>query len=411
MPKLSPTMEEGMIVKWLKVEGEHVAAGDVLLEIATDKATLEHQALDEGWLRKILVKENMQALVNQPIAIFTESADENIESYEVPTEIKPLESQPLNQENPKDKEKLEPVSNLAKETVHVPLAKEPSDLRKRIVASPLAKKLAKANNLDLRSVKGSGPGGRIIKKDLEQATPLQALSRIQERQGSGTFDVITLTPMRKVIAKRLQESKSFIPHFYLQNTVDALPLISLREQLKKFGVHVTFNDLMIKAVALALKEHPEVNSGFNTQNNTIMRFKTVDISVAVSTASGLVTPIVAYADTKSVQEISVEIKNLALRAKENKLLPEEYLGGSFTISNLGMYGTESFQAIINPPQAAILALGAILEQPVVKEGSICVGKTFSLTLSVDHRVVDGVLAANFMKMLGKLLESPAILLL
>lgn len=218
-------------------------------------------------------------------------------------------------------------------------------------------------------------------------------------------------PMRKVIASRLQESKSFIPHFYVQLTVDVEPLIALREQLKHVQVKVSVNDLLIRAAALALKKHPNINSGFNSVNMTIVRFKTIDISVAVSTGEGLITPIIRHADYKNVGEISVEMKQLVKRAKEGKLDPHEYKGGSFTISNLGMYGVTNFQAIINPPQAAILAVSGILDTPVIKNGQVVPGKIMNLTLSADHRVVDGVAAAEFLNTLKTYVENPAALLL
>lgn len=227
----------------------------------------------------------------------------------------------------------------------------------------------------------------------------------------GTYEEETMSPMRKIIGQRLQESKSFIPHFYVQQTIDAQPMISIREQLANNGVKVTFNDFVIRACALTLKNHPNVNSGFNSLNQTIIRFKTIDIAVAVSVNGGLITPIVRHADFKNLGELSVEVKDLAKRAKESKLEAHEYKGGSFTISNLGMYGVTDFQAIINPPQAAILAVSGIQDAAVVKNGHVVAGKTMNIQLSVDHRVIDGVAAAEFIKALQKLLESPAVLLM
>ena len=217
--------------------------------------------------------------------------------------------------------------------------------------------------------------------------------------------------MRKIIAKRLQESKSFIPHFYVQQTIDAEPLISLREQFKTFELHVTFNDMIVRACALALRQHPGVNTGFNSVNQTIIQFETIDISIAVTIEEGLITPIIRHADFKNLGQISVEVRALAEKARAMKLKEHEYKGGSFCVSNLGMYGISAFAAVINPPQSAILAIGGIEDQPVVKGKEVTAGKTLTLTLSADHRVIDGALAAQFMKTVQKLLENPASLVL
>lgn len=412
MPKLSPTMESGAIARWAKKEGEHVAAGDVLLEVSTDKATVEHSAIDEGYLRKILVQEGSEAQVNQPIAIFTEKADESIEDYK-PEGLAPAQEQKAPQQEVKP---AAPAPVQAPQPIQPPTA--PVQVSApvstgHVKASPLAKKLAKMRGLDLGSVKGTGPGGRIVSKDLENAKPAggsYSKSAVPTLP-AGTFTEKSLTQIRKVISKRLQEAKGTIPHFYVQQIINAEPLIALREQLAHLEIKVSFNDLIVKGTALALRKHPDINSGFNAANMTIMRYQTVDISIAVSLDSGLITPIVKHADYKNVQEISAEIRELAKRAKENKLAPHEFQGGSFTISNLGMYGVSQFIGIINPPQAGILSVGGILDQPVVRNGQVVPGKTLSLTLSADHRVVDGVAGAKFLKTLQSILENPAALLL
>lgn len=426
MPKLSPTMDEGTIVKWHKSVGDQVEAGDVLLEVATDKATVEYNALDSGWLRKILISDGKQAIVNQAIAIFTEDKKESIEGYQ-PTGIAPAtEQKPAEAKAVKTKEEAIAEAPKAKSAAlmqpafvpEAPLQQyeflSPSEQAdKRIKASPLAKKLAKERGLDLSTLKGSGPGNRIVKEDLERAQPAGTVAfghRESPTVAPGTYEEETMSPMRKVIGQRLQESKSFIPHFYVQQTIDAQPLFAIREQLTNNGLKLTFNDFIVRACALTLKKHPNVNSGFNSVNQTIIRFKTIDIAVAVSVNGGLITPIVRHADFKNLGELSVEVKDLAKRAKEGKLEAHEYKGGSFTISNLGMYGVTDFQAIINPPQAAILAVSGIQDIPVVKNGVVVAGKVMNLQLSVDHRVIDGVAAAEFIKSLQKLLESPAILL-
>jgi pyruvate dehydrogenase E2 component (dihydrolipoamide acetyltransferase) len=381
MPKLSPTMENGTIAAWHKKVGDKVEPGDLLIEVSTDKATVEHSALDGGYLRKILVEAGGDAAVNQPIAIFTETAEEPFDA--------PLETS-----------KIEPKK------VEVPKAAVPQPAVKkdeaRVIASPLAKKLASDKGIDLSKLQGTGPGGRIVSRDLPQA---------KSAVPAGTFEEEALTPIRKVIAERLQQAKMTIPHFYVTLEVDVEPLIHLREQLSQLEKKVSLNDLVVKACSLALQDHPGVNSGFNAKNNTIIRFKSIDISIAVSVESGLITPIVPQADLKSVTEISSTIRALAKKAREGKLKPEEFQGGSFTVSNLGMYGITEFQAIINPPQAAILAVSSVVDKPVIKNGEIVKGKTMNLTVSVDHRVIDGVLAAQFLKSVQKYIENPISLII
>jgi len=426
MPKLSPTMEEGTIAKWRKKEGDYVKAGDVLFEVATDKATVEHSALDAGWLRKILVEEGQDAIVNQAIAIFTEQKDESIEGYK-PEGLSPkaevLTTAPV-EEKKETAAVSTPMKPLAEAAMKQPaFVPEPplthyeaflTAASKRIVASPLAKKLAKEKGIDLSTVKGTGPSGRIMSRDLSKGQPdtLAAFGRKETPSIlPGTYEEEALTPMRKTIAQRLQESKTFIPHFYVTQEIDADPLFVTREQLKNGGIKISFNDFIVRGCALALREHPEINSGFNSVNSTLIRFKTIDISIAVSLPAGLITPIVRHADYKNVGQLAAEIKELAARAKEGKLMREEYMGGSFTVSNLGMFGISEFSGIINPPQAALLAIGGIEEKPVVKAGNIVPGKTMRLTLSADHRVIDGADGAKFMKTLQKLLENPSLLLI
>lgn len=429
MPKLSPTMVEGTIVKWHKKEGEYIEADHLLLEVATDKATVEYNALDSGWIRTILIKDGQEAVVNQPIAILTEDKNESIENYQPEGEVvsqktdSTTENEP-SQETAAKSEKEQAPSQTAvmafkqpSFTPEPPLAQtefwRPDRDQSRVKASPLAKKLAKDKGLDLSTLKGTGPGGRIISTDLSkaQATGVVAFSRIEQpTEAPGSYEEESLSPMRKVISQRLQEAKSYIPHFYVSLKIDAQPMMALREQLKNHGIKVTFNDFIVRASALALRQHPNVNSGFNSVTNSIIRFKTIDIAVAVSLPAGLITPIVRHADFKNVGEISVEVKELAARAKNGKLEPHEYKGGSFTISNLGMYGVSEFIAIINPPQAAILAVSGILPVPVVKNGMVIPGNEMTLTLSGDHRVIDGVAGAEFLKTLQSILESPAILL-
>lgn len=426
MPKLSPTMEEGSIAKWHKKEGDKVNADELLVEVATDKATVEYNALDEGFLRKILVPAGGHAVVNQPIAIFTEKADESIEGYE-PEGITPKQEAPKNEELAKEGEA--PPKAQAKVAVTTamqqPLFSPEPPLEnykfgfpagkgtKRVAASPLAKKIAKEKGLDLSTVKGSGPGGRVTSKDLDLAQPSQTVTfgkREMPTEVPGSFEEQDLSPMRKVIASRLQQSKSFVPHIYVRQAIDASKMIEVRTQLKNGGLKVTFNDFVIRACALALKDHPDANSGFDSSNQSMIMFKTIDISVAVTVEGGLITPIIRHADYKNLGELSKEVKGLATRAKAGKLQPEEYKGGSFTISNMGMFGITDFAAIINPPQSAILAVGGIADVPVVKNGAVVPGKEMNLILSADHRVLDGAEAAKFLKSIQKYLENPSLLL-
>ena len=383
MPKLSPTMETGVIAKWHKKVGDKVEAGDVIMEVSTDKATVEHTALDEGFLRKILVQDGGDAAVNQPIAIFTETKDESIEGY-----------------SPEGEQKAEEKAAPPKEEKIV--KEEPVSSGERIIASPLAKKIASQKGIDLQGIEGTGPRGRIVAKDLEKSS----IKPAESMASSGSFEEVPLTPIRKVISQRLQEAKSTIPHFYVTQLVDAAQLVQLRDQLSALDVKVSFNDCVIKAVALALREHPVINSGFNPAKHSIMLFKTIDISIAVSLESGLITPIVTNADHKTLTDISSEVRALAKKAKDGKLAPHEFQGGSFTISNMGMFGVTEFKAIINPPQSAILAVAGIQDVAFVKNGAVVPGKGMNITLSVDHRVIDGVAAAKFIKTVQKYLENP-----
>jgi pyruvate dehydrogenase E2 component (dihydrolipoamide acetyltransferase) len=418
-------MEEGTIAKWHKKEGDKVASGELLLEVATDKATVEYNALDEGYLRKILIQNGGQAIVNQPIAIFTEKANESIEGY------KPEGTMPHAEPSAPSVKAEGPSSPAPAKTAVATAMQQPAfapepPLEKyefefpsgtpssRITASPLAKKLAKEKGLDLTTVKGTGPGGRVTSRDLDLAQPNQTIAfgkREVPTEVPGSYEEMALTPMRKVIAQRLQQAKSFIPHIYVRQEIDASPLFEIREQLKSGHVKVTVNDFVIRACALALREHPNSNSGFDSTNQSIIFFKTIDIAVAVTVEGGLITPIVRHADYKNLGEISLEVKELAARARVGKLKPEEYKGGSFTISNMGMFGVTDFAAIINPPQAAILAIGGIEECAHVKNGQVVVGKRMNLILSADHRVLDGAEAAKFIKTVQKYLENPALLLI
>ncbi len=420
MPALSPTMAKGVIAHWLKKEGDRVEVGDAICEITTDKSTVEFQSIEEGYLRKIVVKEKGEALVNQGIAVLTATKDEDISHYvlEEPNlkrEKSEKKEEKTSLEKPVEEKKGGNISIAAfapvppKTWYQLPEREDGS-----LFASPLAKKIAKEKGLDLASVQGSGPHGRILAKDLEFAQSKGLLSVLEDDGDPpfpGTYEEEALSPMRDVIASRLQASKMTIPHYYLVDEVKVDRLIDLRNQLKEVGIKVSYNDFIIRAAAIALKKHPIINSGYNSKDNKIIRFKTVDISMAVSIPEGLITPIIFHADRKSLVELSQEASLLAKKARKGGLKPDEYQGGSFTISNIGMYGIASFAAVINPPQGAILAVGAFQQKPIVQNGQITIGHTLKLTLSSDHRVIDGVDAAEFLVTLRRLLEHPAALIL
>ena len=424
MPKLSPTMENGTIVKWHKQEGEQVQSGDVLIEVATDKATVEFNALDEGYLRQILVTEGSDAKLNQPIAVFTESADESLEGFQIEEEKKEKPKSEEEQESTPT-EKPQPEETAIAKMAEPAFVPEPPlqdyqfdfaipEHQDRLLASPLARRIAKEKNLDLSTIKGSGPGGRVMSRDLDNAQPdaIATFGRQEyPRELPGTYEEEPLSPMRKVIGERLKAAKTFIPHFYVQQEFNAEPMMETREELKANGIKVTFNDFIVRACALALRQHPVINSGFNNAEQKIIRFKSIDISIAVSLPDGLITPILRHADHLNLGQISSMVRRLAKKAKAGKMHPEEFKGGSFTISNLGMYGISDFRAVINPPQVSILAVGGIIQKPVVKNNQVVPGHTMTLSLSSDHRVVDGADAAQFVQTLKKLLENPSILLI
>lgn len=420
MPKLSPTMEKGVIVKWHKKEGDAIQEGDILFEVATDKATVEYQAIDKGFLRQIIVGEGKEAALNDPVAIFTPTKDEAFDSYskESPksvSEEKKSEAPPKKSKVLAKEEKTQVISG-AKFAPEPPLTHYQFNWKKdsNLFASPLAKKLASEKNIDLSSIKGSGPGGRVVSKDVEKGVSQTWNTFTSKGIPSippGTYEEEEMSPMRRAIGERLASSKTFIPHFYVQQMIDMTKIIDTRNALKELGIKVTYNDFMLRAVALALRQHPEINSGFNSVDQKIIRFKTIDVAIAVSVKDGLFTPIVRHADYKNLGQLAAEVKSLANLAHSGKLSPEEYRGGSFTISNLGMFGVENFQAVINPPQAAILAVGGVSDHIYVREDRMVPSKVMRVSLSADHRVIDGVDAAKFLDSLKQLLENPAVLLL
>lgn len=376
-------MEQGTLSKWIKKENDKVSSGDILCEIETDKATMELEAVDDGILGKILVQNNTENVaVNAPIAVLLNAGETMKDAEEL---IKNATVIPVETEIQKKDLIMDPGIRQDDKTAQV--------VGERIFASPLAKRIAKDQNIDLQTVQGSGPHGRIVKRDLENENTKTSKTTTAE------FTKVTLSNMRKVIAKRLTEAKQTIPHFYLTIDVEAERLLSARAMMNEQhkDVKITVNDMIVKASGCALVDVPSVNATFHEDH--ILQFAHPQICVAVAVDGGLITPIVTNVDGKNLRTISEEVKVLADKAKNGKLKPEEYQGGTFTISNLGMFGISHFQAIINPPQVAILAVGA-----VQKSGNM------QLTLSVDHRAVDGADAAKFLQRLKLYLEQPELML-
>ncbi|HUB68228.1 MAG TPA: pyruvate dehydrogenase complex dihydrolipoamide acetyltransferase [Candidatus Methylacidiphilales bacterium] len=407
MPALSPSMTEGTLVKWIKKEGDAIKQGDVLAEVETDKATMDLEAFDAGILRKILIQGGEKVPINTRIGIIG-AKDEAID-LSAPAKLEAAAAPP-----PKKEETKAPAT-----ATPVPASHAAPSGGSRIKASPLAKKIAKAEGINLAILTGSGPGGRIVKKDVLNAPAngrVAGGSSIHPRGPIAKEGVQKLSTMRSVIAKRLLESKTQIPHFYLEIEIDAKPLLDLRAQLNDAlgklnpPVKLSLNDFVLKAAAEAVRRVPSVNASF--EGDSIRQFADVQLSFAVAIPEGLITPIIREAQNKSLLQINAEAKALAAKAREGKLKPEEFQGGTFTVSNLGMLGIDRFSAIINPPQAAILAVGNIVKKAVVgSNDEIIAGHRQSITLSCDHRVVDGAVGATYLKELRELLEKPALLLL
>jgi pyruvate dehydrogenase E2 component (dihydrolipoamide acetyltransferase) len=425
MPALSPTMTEGKLAQWLKAEGETVSAGDVIAEIETDKATMEVEAVDEGVLGKIVVAAGTDGVaVNSVIAVLLEDGEDlsdvdiaGLAAAAAPASPSPASPAPAPAAAPPVAAPPAPVAAAQA----APPAAAVAASGTRIFASPLARRIAADAGLDLGHVSGSGPRGRIVKRDVEAAiasgvsaaVPAAPAAPVAVGAMPGMPDYIAIpnSMMRKTIARRLSESKQQAPHFYL--TVDCRldELLELRKKLNNNATDfkLSVNDLIIRAAALALKQVPAANASWF--EDEIRQWQAVDISVAVAIDGGLITPIIRGAEGKGLKQISAEMKDLAGRARDGKLLPEEYQGGTFSISNLGMFGIKEFAAVINPPQGAILAVGAGEQRPVVNDGELAVATVMSCTLSSDHRVVDGAVGAEFMQAFKLLIEDPLKMLL
>jgi pyruvate dehydrogenase E2 component (dihydrolipoamide acetyltransferase) len=448
MPALSPTMSEGTLARWRKKEGEKVEPGEVIAEIETDKATMEFETADEGVLAKILVPEGTEGVkVGEPIAILLEEGEDASALEAAPAKAAAAAgtaSSPAPDTTAAEAPPSAPASPAPAAAAPATAAAAPAASRtdgERIFASPLARRMAEQAGLDLRAIRGSGPHGRIVKADIERAlAEREAKPAAAERPAAPAaapaaataaapaapaapspallqpipnmeFEELPLTNMRKVIARRLTEAKQQIPHFYLTIDCELDALLELRSRLNArpgADYKLSVNDFVIKAVALAIRRKPDVNASFG--GDRIYRYRSIDISVAVATPGGLITPIVREADRKGLSTISNEMRELAARAREGKLKPEEFQGGGFSISNLGMYGIREFAAVINPPQACILAVGAGEKRAVVKNDELAIATVMTCTLSVDHRVVDGALGAEFLQEFKTLIEDPLALL-
>ncbi|TKA97919.1 pyruvate dehydrogenase complex dihydrolipoamide acetyltransferase [Cereibacter changlensis] len=443
MPALSPTMEEGTLAKWLVKEGDAVKSGQILAEIETDKATMEFEAVDEGIVGKLLIAEGTSGVkVNTPIAVMLEEGEDAdaapAKGGDVVSDKKvPPAEEPADQAAPAQS-KAAPAEKPSEKPA-APEAKASSGAR--VFASPLARRIAREKGLDLTAVKGSGPHGRIVKADVEGAQPSAAAPAAAKAEAAAPaaapatpapsampagasaeavarmfadrdYETVTLDGMRKTIAARLTEAKQTIPHFYLRRDVQLDALMKFRAelnaQLEGRGVKLSVNDFIIKACALALQAVPNANAVW--AGDRILRLKPSDVAVAVAIEGGLFTPVLRDAHQKTLSALSAEMKDLAARAKTRKLAPHEYQGGSFAISNLGMFGIDNFDAVINPPHGSILAVGAGVKKPVVKGNEVTVATVMSMTLSVDHRVIDGALGAEFLKAIVENLENPMAML-
>lgn len=401
LPKMSDTMEEGVIVSWLVKVGDEVKSGDMIAEVETDKATMELENFEKGTILHLAVKEGEAIPVDAVIAVIGASGEDfasllnnTVAEKKQPSEPEPTASAPVASATPSA-----PLADLSAN----------SDTDGRIKASPLAKKIAEEKGISLASVQGSGDGGRIVRRDIESFSPAAQAAAMPIIGGTESFTETNVSQMRKTIAKRLSESKFTAPHFYLTMEIDMDKAVEARTSMNEFSdVKISVNDIIVKAAAVALTRHPKVNSSW--LGDKIRTYGHVHIGVAMAVEEGLLVPVVKFANQKSVSVISSEIKAYSAKAKDKKLLPTDWEGNTFTISNLGMFGIEEFTAIINPPDACIMAVGAVRDVPVVKNGTVVAGKTMKVTLSCDHRVVDGVVGSEFLLTFKSLMENPVKLL-
>jgi pyruvate dehydrogenase E2 component (dihydrolipoamide acetyltransferase) len=418
MEALSPTMEEGQLVQWLKSEGDEVSNGDILAEIETDKATMELVARGDGVLRKIFVEAGGVAPVGSVIAVIAKGDEDisGIEGHSGGGTTTAVADAPAEPAGPKTKAEPAPPARAAVPSAPAkPAAPAATGNGGRVKASPLARRLAEEMGVDLSRVEGSGPGGRVVKRDVEaaKAAGVPAPSVAAWVPDGAEYEDVPTSQMRKTIAKRLVTSIGPVPTFYLTVDIDMTRLLEARESinamLEKDGLKVSINDIVLKAVAGALRRHPECNAQWH--EGFVRRFNSVHLGVAVAVEDGLITPVVRDAHAKGIAHIGAEVRELAGRARDKKLKPEEYTGATFSVSNLGMFGIHEFTAIINPPEAGILAVGGVEETPVVVDGQVMVQPRMRITMSCDHRVIDGATGAQFLQTLRSMLEEPTAILL
>lgn len=417
LPKLSPTMDEGTLSKWVKKEGDAVEVDELLAEVETDKATMEFRSFDKGVLLKILAPEGAALKPDAPVAIIGQKGEDISALLGGASAAAPAAAAPAPAAAAAPAAKAAApapaITSASVPTVTEQPAPTADDGDGRALASPLVRRVAREQNVDLRQVKGSGPHGRIIKSDLDTWLSSRPSAFGQVAAPGAGPRIEPLSQMRKTVARRLTESKQTVPHFYLTIDVDAEPLLETRAminvELEADGRKISVNDMLIKACAVALRRYPKANASF--MGDSIHYHERVDISVAVAVADGLITPVVRNADKKGVADIADEVKTLAARAREKKLKPEEFTNGTFSISNLGMYGIEEFAAVINPPEGAILAVGAIRDEAVVRDHRVVPGKRMKMTLSCDHRVIDGATGAEFLSILKRFVEKPASMII
>lgn len=408
MEALSPTMEEGQVVRWLKSEGDEVSSGDILAEIETDKATMELVARGDGLLRTILLGEGGTAAVGTVIGVIA-GAEEDI------ADLIPADGAGSTAPRPETSPRPDGGPPPAPDgDGHTPPAVDapPPAAGARIKASPVARRLAEAEGLPLEAIAGSGPGGRIVKRDVVKAAERRVAPVVPPPLPDADFEDVPLTQMRKTIAKRLVESIGPVPHFFLTVDVDMSRTVDARRRfnarLEKEGVRVSINDIVLKAAAVALRRHPECNAHWG--GNHVRRFNRVHLGVAVAIDDGLITPVVTDADRKGLAQIALEVRELASRAREKRLTPKEYTGATFSVSNLGMFGIHEFTGVINPPEAGILAVGAVADRPVAVDGAVRVRPQMKMTMSCDHRVIDGAQGSRFLATLQGILEEPLLAL-
>lgn len=404
MEALSPTMEEGKVVSWNKNEGDEVKTGDILAEVETDKAVMELQARGDGVLRKVLAPAGATVEVGTLVAVVA-AADDDIEQMIADAQATPRAPEEREETEPPERHQPPQAPAVASSPATAPTAPTGEGIEGTVRASPLARRLARERGIHLAVIRGSGPGGRIIKRDVEEAQ-VATLPTLMPDSG---YEDVPLSQMRKTIAKRLAQSLGPVPHFYLTTEIDMGRAAELREELNAIddAIRISFNDIIVKVAATSLRQHRECNAWW--QDAHVRYFHDVHIAMAVAIDDGLITPVIRNAHLKSLREIAAESRDLIERARARKLAPEEYTGGTFSVSNLGMFDIDEFTAVINPPEAGILAVGRIIEKPVALDGELAVRRRMRVTMSCDHRVIDGATGARFLQTVRRMLENPLMM--